>query len=603
MRWKKRLIKMVRKDIVRDLALMADKLRIHSIESTTAAGSGHPTSCMSCAEVMSALFFHELHEDDEFILSKGHAAPILWAAYAEAGIIPVKELKNLRKITSVLEGHPTPLMPMVRVATGSLGQGLSAGVGMSLAKRLKKDRGRVYVLMGDGECAEGSVWEAANAASYYRLDNLCAVIDVNRLGQSQQTMHGHDLATYRRKFVSFGWDVKVVDGHSTEGLLKAFSSAGKSRKPFVILAKTFKGKGFSEVQNREGWHGKPFPEEMMQRAVREIGPADIKLESKVRQRKMRHRRSSFIPGKYSPGDMVATRAAFGNALVRAGMKNPDIVAVDGDVRNSTMTQDFFRAFPKRSFESFIAEQNMAGMAIGFSAMGMIPFAATFGAFLTRAHDFIRMACYSKSNIKFAGSHVGVSIGEDGPSQMGLEDIPMFLSMPGSVVLYPCDAVSTENLVAGMVGHNGISYIRTTREKTPVIYSSKEKFPIGKFKVLKRSGNDRALVIAAGVTVHEALKAYDLLKKKRKSIRIIDLYSIKPLDAKALAKHAKECKGDVIVVEDHYQGGMGAAVAEAVGRIHHLHIRGVPRSGKPEQLRRRFGIDAAAIVRAVQGMKR
>ncbi len=594
---------MVRKDMIRQLGLMANKLRIHSIESTTAAGSGHPTSCMSCAEVMSTLFFHELKDKDEFVLSKGHAAPILWAAYAEAGIIPVRELKNLRKITSVLEGHPTPLMPMVKVATGSLGQGLSAGVGMALAKRLKKDHGRVYVLMGDGESAEGSVWEAANAAAHFRLDNLCAIIDVNRLGQSQQTMHGHDLARYRWKFEAFGWQAKIVNGHNVTDLLNAFSRARKSRKPFVILAKTFKGKGFSEVENKEGWHGKPFPQDMMQRALKEIGPADVKLDSKVRHHNISHKRLSFSPGSYKMGEMVATRVAFGNALVRAGMKNKDIVAIDGDVRNSTMTQGFFRTFPGRSFESFIAEQNMVGMAIGFSAMGMMPFAATFGAFLTRAHDFIRMARYSEANIKFAGSHVGVSIGEDGPSQMGLEDIPMFLSMPDSVVLYPCDAVSTENLVRGMVEHRGISYIRTTREKTPVIYRKTENFPIGKFKVLKNSRKDQALVIAAGITVHEALKAYDLLKKRRKSIRVIDLYSIKPLDAKALVKHAKECRGNVVVVEDHYQGGMGAAVAEAVGRIRHLYVKDVPRSGTPEQLRHRFGIDAAAIMKAVQGRSR
>jgi transketolase len=581
------------------LKLMANKLRIDSIESTTAAGSGHPTSCMSCAEVMSTLFFHELHENDEFIMSKGHAAPILWSAYAEAGLIPRKNLKNLRKITSNLEGHPTPLVPMVKVATGSLGQGLAAGAGMALAKKLKKDKGRIYVLLGDGESAEGSVWEAANAAAYYKLNNLCAIVDVNRLGQSQQTMHGHDLARYKWKFEAFGWQAKIVNGHSVKELLKAFSKAKRSRRPFVILARTFKGKGFSHVENKEGWHGKPLSKDLMEKALQEMGPADIKLQSKVKYKKTKHKTYDFKANKYNLGDLVATRAAFGNALVNAGKKNKDIVAIDGDVRNSTMTQDFFKAFPERGFESFIAEQNMVGMAIGFSGTGLIPFAATFGTFLTRAHDFIRMAMYSEANIKFVGSHVGVSIGEDGPSQMGLEDIPMFLSMPDSVILYPCDAVSTEYCVKNMVKHKGISYLRTTREKTPVIYKNSEKFPAGKLKVLRKSRKDKALVIAAGVTVHEALKAHDLLKKKRTNIRVIDLYSIRPVDATGLLKHAKECRNNIIVVEDHYFGGIGAVVSEIVGKIEHLYVKGVPRSGKPEQLRRKFSIDAAAIIRSVK----
>lgn len=584
------------------LELMANKLRIDSIESTTAAGSGHPTSCMSCAEVMSALFFHEIHEYDEFILSKGHAAPILWAAYAESGLVPRKELKNLRKISSNLEGHPTPIMPMVKVATGSLGQGLAAGAGMALAKKLRKDKGRIYVLLGDGESAEGSVWEAANAAAFYNLDNLCAIVDVNRLGQSQQTMHGHDLARYKWKFEAFGWKAVIVDGHSVKDLLKAFSKAKKSRRPFVILARTLKGKGFSHVEDREGWHGKPLSKELAEKALQEIGPADIRLPSKVRYRKIKHNAHDFKINRYNTGDMVATRVAFGNALVNAGSRNKDIVAIDGDVKNSTMTQGFFKAFPDRGFESFIAEQNMVGMAIGFSGMGLIPFAATFGTFLTRAHDFIRMAMYSEANIKFVGSHVGVSIGEDGPSQMGLEDIPMFLSMPKSVILYPCDAVSTEHCVKGIVKHRGISYLRTTREKTPVIYKNSEKFPIGKFKVLKKSNKDRVLVIAAGITVHESLKAYDLLKKKRTNIRIIDLYSIRPVDSAALKKHAKECRNNVIVVEDHYMGGIGCVVSEIIGKIEHLYVKGIPRSGKPEQLRRKFGIDAAAIVKAVRNIK-
>jgi len=588
---------------IKDLELMADKLRVESIISTTAAGSGHPTTCMSCAEILSSLFFHELEEKDEFILSKGHAAPILWAAYAEAGLIPTKELLNLRKITSNLEGHPTPLMPMVKIATGSLGQGLSAGVGMALAKRMKGDGtgGRVYVLLGDGESAEGAVWEAANAASFYRLDNLVTIVDVNRLGQSQQTMHGHKTQAYRKKFEAFGWNSIVVNGHSILELLDALKRAKRSKKPYAIIARTFKGKGFSLTENKNGWHGKPFSKEQMALAMKEIGTPDITLRSRVKYRKITHKTLTFTPNSYNPGEMVATRNAFGNALLKAGRKNRHILSIDGDVKNSTMTQDFFRAFPERSFESFIAEQNMVGMAAGMSSEGFIPFVATFGTFLTRAHDFIRMARYSEANIKFVGSHVGVSIGEDGPSQMGLEDMPMFISMPGSLILYPCDAVSTEHCVKEMLKHKGISYLRTTREKTPVIYNNKERFPAGKFKVLRKSKKDKVLVIAAGETVHEALKAQDLLKKRKKgrrNIRIIDLYSVKPLDRAGLARHARECNGNVIVVEDHYEGGIGGLVAKAVGKIRHLYIKDIPRSGKPEQLRRKYGIDAAAIVREV-----
>ncbi|MFH1063620.1 MAG: transketolase [Candidatus Woesearchaeota archaeon] len=585
-------------DRIKQLELMANRLRIDSITSTASAGSGHPTSCMSCAEIISTLFFDELGGDDQFILSKGHAAPILWSAYAEAGLIPKGELKNLRKIDSNLEGHPTPLIPMVRIATGSLGQGLSAGVGMALAKRLKKDLSRVYVLIGDGESAEGSNWEAANSAAYYDLNNLCLILDTNRLGQSQPTMHGHDMDRYKKKFEAFGWDTMIIDGHSVSQLLEAFKRAKSSKRPFVILAQTFKGKGVSFLQDKEGWHGKPLNKEEVAKALAEIGPADITLKSKVRKTLTKHKNSDFKPNDYRLGEMVATRKAFGTALLKLGKNDKNVVAVDGDVRNSTMTLDFFKAFPNRSFESFIAEQNMVGMAAGMSAEGLTPYVATFAAFLTRAHDFIRMAMYSEVNIKFVGSHVGVSIGEDGPSQMGLEDLPMFISMPDSMVLYPSDAVSTENLVREMNKHKGISYLRTTREKTPVIYKNTEKFPAGKFKVLRKSSKDKALVIGAGVTLHEALKAYDLLNAKGISIRVIDLYSIKPLDTKALAKHAKECKGNVVVVEDHYEGGIGSIVATAVGLIHHLYIKAIPRSGKPEQLRRKYGIDATAIVREV-----
>jgi transketolase len=581
------------------LGLMANKLRIDSIRSTTAAGSGHPTTCMSCAEIMSTLFFSEMGKNDEFILSKGHAAPILWSAYAEAGFVKKSELLNLRKIDSMLEGHPTPHMKFIKAATGSLGQGLPVGVGIAIAQRLRKNKGRVYVLMGDGESAEGSIWEAANIAAHYKLNNLCAIVDVNRLGQSQPTMHGHNVEIYKKKYQAFGWNAIVVDGHKVDSLLNAFKRARKSSKPTAIIAKTFKGKGVSFLENKEGWHGKALDEEQEKKAIAEIGENNVKLSSHIKYKETTHKFVNSRINNYKKGEEVATRNAFGNALVNLGKKNKDVIAIDGDVKNSTMTEDFFKAFPKRGIESFIAEQNMAGMAIGFSSLNYIPFVATFAAFFTRAHDFIRMAFYSKSDIKFVGSHVGVSIGEDGPSQMGLEDISMFLSIPGSVILYPSDAVSTEHLVREMTRHEGISYLRTTRGKTPVIYNNNEVFKIGSLKVLRKSDKDKVLVIGAGITLHEALKAHDILQKDNINIRVIDLYSVQPVDKNALIKNTKECKGRVIVVEDHYLGGIGAVVSSVVGKIKHLYVKSAPRSGKPEELIKKYNIDSSAIVKTVK----
>ena len=380
----------------KQLEQMANKLRIHSLKMTTAAGSGHATSCMSCAEILSCLFFSELQKEDEFILSKGHAAPILWASYAEAGLISISSLDKLRQINSNLEGHPTASNPLIKIATGSLGQGLSAGIGMALAKKLLDSKGRVYVLIGDGETAEGSVWEAANSAAYYKLNNLCAIIDVNRLGQSQETMHGHHIEEYKRKFEAFGWNVLVSDGHDANSILDSLAKAKKNNKPTAIIAKTTKGKGVSFLENKEGWHGVALNPQALEKALRKIGRTNIELKSKVKQTETKYPRiTDFKIGYYKKEDTVATRDAFGNALVKLGMKNSKIVALDGDVKNSTRTEQFFKNFPNRSFESFIAEQNMIGMAMGLSAMGFIPFAATFSAFLTRAYDFIRMAQYSK----------------------------------------------------------------------------------------------------------------------------------------------------------------------------------------------------------------
>ncbi len=576
------------------LDLMANKLRVLSILSTTKAGSGHPTTCMSCAEIMSTLFFHEIKKEDEFVLSKGHAAPILWSCYKEAGIITDKQLMSLRQINSNIEGHPMP--PLVKIATGSLGQGLSAGVGIALAQNLKK-KGRTYVLLGDSECAEGSVWEACNAAAHFKLKNIVAILDCNRLGQRGETMHGHNTKIYANKFKAFGWDTLIVDGHNTDELLKALKLAKKSKKPFAIIAKTLKGKGFSEVENKNGWHGKVFSKEQAERALWEIPYKNIKLKSNYKIKKTKYNHTDFKLNKYKLGEKVATRDAFGKALEKAG-KNKSVVAIDSEVGNSTKLDYFFKKYPKRSFENYIAEQNMVGMALGFSTQNYIPVISTFATFFTRAYDFIRMAMYSQANIKLIGSHAGVSIGADGPSQMGLEDLSMMLPLPGTIILYPSDAVSTENLLKNMIKHNGLSYMRTTRGKTPVIYKNSEKFPIGKFKVVKKSNKDIALVIGAGETLHEALKAYDLLKHRKKNIRVIDLYSIKPVDAEGLRKHAKQCKNNVIVVEDHYECGIGEVVSKAVGRIKHLYVKGIPKSGTPEQLRRKFNIDAQAIIKEI-----
>jgi len=598
------------------LEKIAKRLRIHSLMMTWKAGSGHPTTCLSMADLAACLFFHEMKfnpkdsEDwanDELVLSKGHAAPILWAAYAEAGIIPLKDLMDLRKISSELEGHPTPRMKWIKAATGSLGQGLSVGVGMAAAMKLGKSPGRVFVVMGDGECAEGAVWEAANAATYLKLKNICAVVDVNRLGQSDPTMHQHDLAAYARKFRAFGWDVLQVNGHKIEAILDAFKKIGKKGKPTVILAKTIKGKGVSFIENKNGWHGKPLKEDELKAALKEVGPMPdvdaaefVRLPKRVPKPKL-VRAFGFERTPYK--EKTATRLAFGHALRELGKVNNAVVVLDGDVKNSTYTEKFFEAFPERSFQSYIAEQNMVGMGMGMAAKGYIPFMASFAAFLSRAHDQIRMAAYSFSNIKLCGSHVGVSIGEDGPSQMGLEDLAIFRPIPGCVVLYPSDAFQTEALVESMARHQGICYLRTTRPATQLLYSKEEQFPIGGSKVLRKGPNDVVTVIAAGITVFEALKAYEELKKENIEVRIIDAYSVQPLDKENILRETAETKGRAIVVEDHFEsGGLGDAVAAALAgkaAIKHLCIRELPRSGKPDELLDQYGINARHIAGAVK----
>jgi len=611
------MIPMTRAD---DLRKIATRLRIHSLRMTTRAGSGHPTTCLSMADLMACLFFGEMRykvsdpEDwgnDEFVLSKGHAAPILWAAYAEAGIIPEEELTDLRKISSRLEGHPTPRMSWVKAATGSLGQGLSVGVGIALAQKLGHSPGRTFVMMGDGECAEGAVWEAAAAAVNFGLENLVAVVDVNRLGQSEPTMHGHHLGPYARKFKAFGWAVHRVNGHDIPAILEALENACKSGGPAVVLAKTIKGKGVSFIEDKNGWHGKPLKEAELERALQEVGPLPaIDSGRLIRTPKKALRpawKRSFSFERTAYGDKTATRLAYGVGLEKLGRVNEWVVALDGDVKNSTYAEKFFTSFPERSFQSYIAEQNMVGMGMGMAAKGFIPFIATFAAFLTRAHDQIRMAAYSFANIKLCGSHVGLSIGEDGPSQMGLEDMAIFRPIPGCVVLYPSDAFSTEACVEAAARHKGISYIRTTRPATALLYSREEKFPIGGSKVLRHGDGDAATVIAAGITVFEALKAHDELQKEKIGLRIIDAYSVQPLDIETIAREIAQTGGRVVVAEDHFPGGgLGEAVAAGLAgraRITHLCVRDLPRSGKPQELLEAYGISASHIVRAVHDLSR
>jgi len=594
------------------------RLRIDSIRATTEAGSGHPTSCLSAADLMSVIFFNEMRFDpkdphnpnnDRFVLSKGHAAPLLYSAYAESGIISEKDLLSLRRLDSIYEGHPTPKIPWVDVATGSLGQGLSAGLGEALAARIDKRNYNTYVLLGDGECAEGSVWEAAEIASYYKVSNLYAIIDVNGLGQSQHTMDGLDVDKFAGKFRAFGWFAVTVDGHNYDEIVAAFEKCRREAGdlPRAIVAKTQKGKGVSLFENKEGWHGKPVPKQDLDKVLAELSQPFASDGFRPNLPQGPPARADEAPITITvnrrAGDSVATREAYGDALVKIADRSSRVVALDGDTKNSTFSEKLLKSHPDRFLEMFIAEPNMVGVAAGLSARGKIPFVSTFAAFLTRAYDQIRMAGVSRANIKFCGSHVGVSIGEDGPSQMGLEDIAMFRLVPGSVVLYPCDAVSTEKLVAEAARRPGICYIRTTRPKTAVIYSNEEAFPIGGSKVVRKSANDHATVIGAGITLHEALAAAKALESEGIAVRVIDAYSVKPIDAGTIVAAAKKTGGRIVVVEDHYEeGGLGDAVLEAVGnsaKVVKLAVREIPRSGPPDALLDKYGISSKHIVQAVK----
>jgi transketolase len=600
----------------------ARRLSVLSIMATTAAGSGHPTSCMSAAELVAGTFFYAMKFDpknpnspdfDRFVLSKGHAAPVLYAALAEAGVFPLSRLMTLRQFSSELEGHPTPRIPGVDAATGSLGQGLSVGSGLAIGQRMDKKSARVYVLMGDGEMAEGQVWEAAEFAGHYKLDNLTVLADVNALGQSEPTMYQHDMEVYRKKFEAEGFAAEVIDGHDVAAVLSALDRAKATKgRPQAIIARTIKGHGVDFVAGKEHWHGKAFSKDEMAKALTEIGPAvDVPPDAgKSYARTSLPQPPDFpapAPPDYAEGKTVATREAYGYALKRLGAVNKEIVAMSGDVKNSTFSEIFGDAYPDHFYQAYIAEQNMVSVGVGLAAFGKVPFVDTFACFLSRAYDEVRMAAISRANINLCGSHCGVSIGEDGPSQMALEDIASFRAVHSSSVFYPSDAVSAERLTEAMARRPGINYLRTSRPKTPILYSKDDKFPIPGFKVLRQSAQDKATVIGAGITLHEALKAADELKGQGTAIRVIDLYCVKPIDGKALAEHLSATGGRLVTVEDHWpEGGVGEAVLHALAtagvapsKSRLLAVNGMPHSGKPEELIDAFGISARHIAAAVR----
>jgi transketolase len=603
------------------LEALAQRLRRDSLLSTSEAGSGHPTTCMSAAELVAVLFFREMAFDprdpnrpgtDHFVLSKGHAAPILWAVLKEAGAIS-HDTMTLRRADSPLEGHPTPRVPgWVKVATGSLGQGLNASVGMALARRLAKDPGRIYCLMGDGEVAEGSVWEAAAIGAHEKLGNLCAIIDVNGQGQSGRTLHRHDIDALAQKWRAFGWHAIGIDGHDVTAVSLAYEEARQiTDRPTVIVARTLKGKGAALTEDKDNWHGKPLkkgPE--LEQALKDVGDPQIHVSVEPRTRGPASARPTgptgpLPPPPYQLGDEVATREAYGEALLGLGAVDPRVVVLDAEVKNSTFSERFKHKYPERFVECFIAEQNMIGAALGFAGEGYVPFASTFAAFLTRAYDFIRMAAYSMpKNLILCGSHVGVSIGEDGASQMGLEDVAMMRAVIGSTVLYPSDAMSALRLCHEAVKVGGIVYLRMSRPKTKVLYGPDETFPVGGCKILRRSDKDVATIVAAGVTLHEALRAHETLAGQGISVRVVDAYSVKPLDAKTLQRCADET-GAIITVEDHAAwGGLGEAVAAEVRspRWAMLAVRDLPHSAKPQELLAAHKLDAAAIVETVRKLR-
>lgn len=607
-------------------------IRYWIITMTTTAGSGHPSSSMSGVELMSTLFFKgflrydpkkpESINNDRIIFSKGHAAPLYYAMWAAAGEIEAEELGTLRQFWSRLEGHPTLHFPFTDVATGSLGQGLSVGLGMALAAdKLDKVGTYTWVFLGDSEMAEGQIWEAMELAAYYKCHNLKAIVDVNRLGQRGQTMLGHDLEVYKSRAESFGWSAYIVDGHNIQEIEAAYKEAIENTdKPTIIFAKTFKGRGVSFIEDKDNWHGRALDEQELQKALKEIGPVNEKLRASIAQpiiykkgdeevtqdtvsKEQQESGKSATPVVYEEKDTISSREAYGNGLTEAMQQNSRIVILDAEVSNSTKSATAKKVFPERFFEMYIAEQNMASVAVGLALRGYVPYVSSFAAFLSRAHDQIRMAQFSNTQMICVGTHPGVSIGADGSSQMALEDLAFFRAILGSVVLYPSDATSTHALTVASASLPSIVYIRATRESTPVLYASDEEFPIGGSKILCTSIDDRVTIVAAGITVHEALLAYKILKEEDIVVRVIDAYSIKPIDARSIRAAAADTH-NLIVVEDHYpEGGLGDAVRTALDSsavtITHLAVRKAPRSGQTAELLAYEEIDAQAIARAVR----
>ncbi|KAK6177198.1 hypothetical protein SNE40_015347 [Patella caerulea] len=601
---------------------IANKLRIHSINTTSTCNSGHPTSCCSAAEIFSVLFFNTMKykvavpkdpSNDRFVLSKGHACPILYAAWAEIGLFPTADLLNLRKLSSDLEGHPTPRLNFIDVATGSLGMGLSFAAGMAYTgKYIDKSDYRVFALMGDGESAEGSIWEAMAFSSHYKLDNLVAIFDVNRLGQSDPTSLQHDVETYRKRAEAFGFNTYVLDGHDVCELVKAFHNAESVKdKPTCIIAKTFKGRGIQGIEDELNWHGKPLggkSEQAMaeiQAIIQNNGPYNIVPPHPQDDAPKVDISNIRLPEPPVYSEPTACRAAYGKAIAKLGSANSRVIAMDGDTKNSTYAQKLMDIRPDQYVECFIAEQNLVGVGIGTATRDRaVVFLSTFAAFFSRAFDQIRMGAISQTNVNFVGSHAGVSIGEDGPSQMALEDLSMFASIPGSTVFYPSEAVSTERAVELAANTKGICFIRSSRPNVPILYDQNEKFEIGKAKVIRQSPDDKVTIVGACVTLFEAVKAADELAKTGINVRIIDPFTIKPLDAACIIENARATGGRIITVEDHYpEGGIGSAVASAVSEcrdiiVRKLAVNEVPRSGKSAELIEKYGIGCSSIVKAV-----
>jgi transketolase len=601
---------------------LARQLRVDSIRCSTAAGSGHPTSSLSAADLIAVLLAGHLRYDfgqpdnpanDHLIFSKGHASPLVYAMFKAAGAINDDELMTFRRLGSRLEGHPTPILPWVDVATGSLGQGLPIGVGVALAgRRVLEAPYHVWVLVGDSETAEGSIWEAFDHAGHEGLANLTAVVDVNRLGQRGPTELEWDMGAYAARVRAFGVDPIVIDGHDLAEIDDAYARARAASRPTAVLARTVKGKGVSFLENKEGWHGKALDPEQAKQALAELGEARSRTFSIAKperwERPSMQRTGSLALRSYT--EPIATRKAYGEALAALGAARKDVVVLDAEVSNSTHAEDFKKTAPERFFEMYIAEQQMVAAAVGMQVVDLVPFASTFAAFFTRAYDFIRMAAISRAQIRLVGSHAGVSIGEDGPSQMGLEDLAMMRAVYGSTVLYPSDGNQTAKLVAQMADRDGITYMRTTREKTPIVYDKGESFPIGGSKVVRGGSNkDRATIVAAGITLHEALKAVDVLAHEDIPVRVIDLYTVKPIDAETLADAARATGGRIVVVEDHWvEGGIGEAVLAALAEkgvrdLHyrHLAVHKMPGSGKPAEMLDDAGISTVHIVRAVKAL--